>query len=46
MIPITQKLIQVNTKRRSGQKLSGVSFLVSHDTANPERQLDRMLITS
>lgn len=35
MIPITEKLIPSNTKRRSGQKLLGVSFLVSHDVGNP-----------
>lgn len=34
MIPITQKLIPVPTLRRSGQKILGVSFLVSHDTGN------------
>ena len=46
MIPITQKLIQVNTKRKIRTETFRSFFLVSHDTANPERQLDRMLITS
>lgn len=31
MIPITQMFIPVNTKRRSGQKLLGVQFIVCHD---------------
>ena len=31
---ITQKLLPIS-KRRSGQKLLGISFIVSHDTANP-----------
>lgn len=32
---ITQKYIPVGTKRRSGQKILGVKFIVAHDTGNP-----------
>lgn len=31
---IKQKYIPINTKRRSGQKILGVKFIVSHDTGN------------
>lgn len=34
MIQITEKLLPTKTKRRSGQKLAGVRFLVLHDTGN------------
>jgi len=34
MIPIVTKLLPIS-KRRSGQKLLGVSYLCSHDTGNP-----------
>jgi N-acetylmuramoyl-L-alanine amidase CwlA len=34
MIPITLKLIPTPSKRRSGQKILGVGFIVSHDTGN------------
>ena len=34
MLTITEDFIPVKTKRRSGQSLLGVAFLVSHDTGN------------
>lgn len=34
MIKITQKLIPAPSKRRSGDKIKGVKFIVAHDTGN------------
>lgn len=34
MLEITQKLIPTPSKRRSGQKVAGIAFLVAHDTGN------------
>lgn len=34
MVTITTKLVPTATKRRSGQKLASVRFLVAHDTGN------------
>ena len=33
--PITEVLLPINSKRRSGKKITKVGFLVAHDTGNP-----------
>ena len=34
MVPVRNDFIQTGTKRRSGQKIESVSFIVCHDTGN------------